>query len=242
MVRRSQGGLDAAALPLHRLTSARRYLWVSLAILWLGLALRAPLVWSPAPLDVDEALYATYARQISHENDGWLATVAVDKPPLAFYLTAASFKLFDNPSDWAARLPDLCASILSMAVLARLARGLYRSCRVALLALLCLALCPFDIAFAGTVFLDPLTTLWILLACLWIAKGRWGWSGLALGLAFATKPSALFALPLVVALGLITPRGSHKVEPVRGLARLLASAAVIAALALGWGFIGRPPE
>ena len=213
---------------------------MALAILWLGLGLRAPLVWSAAPLDVDESLYASYARHISHENDGWLANVAVDKPPLAFYLTAASFKLF-GPSDWAARLPDLFASVLSLAVLVRLARGLYRSPRVALLAMLCLALCPFDIAFAGTVFLDPLTTLWILLACLWVVEGRWGWSGLGLGLAFATKPSALFALPLILALGLIAPRGSPTAGPVRGLAHLLATAAAIVVLALGWGLVGRPP-
>ena len=210
--------------PLHRV-------WLPVLLLLLGMWLRASLPWADMPFDVDEALYASFARQISHENNSLLLGQPVDKPPLSFYITALSFKLFTNPSEWAARLPDFFASILSMATVYALAYRLYRDGATATLALLFLAFSPFDIAFAGTVFTDPQITLWILLACLAASGGRWSLAGVFSGLAFATKRSAIQFFPLVIILGLIY-------DSRRDLRKLLNYAvplAIISAAPFLWG-------
>jgi 4-amino-4-deoxy-L-arabinose transferase-like glycosyltransferase len=204
--------------------------WLPILLLLGGLWLRAPSIWNANPLDVDEALYATYARYISHENSPLLNGIAVDKPPLSFYVTALSFKLFRDPSDWAARLPNFYASILNLAVMWTLTRVLYRQCLIAMFAMLFAVLSSFDIAFSGTVFTDPLATLWILLACLAISRRRWGWAGIAAGLAFITKQSSLQYLPLVLLLGIAMDTGLPKAA----LTRLLAGAGLIGILPFIW--------
>ncbi len=100
--------------------------WVqmpALVILFFGLALRAtPLTQNR--FHPDEALYATFARLIASGRDPLLSTVVVDKPPLPFYLTAASMALFGAP-EFAARLPFFFASVISIALLYQLGRALY---------------------------------------------------------------------------------------------------------------------
>ncbi len=164
---------------------------------------------------MDEALYATFARQISHESNPLLIGSSVDKPPLTFYLTAFSFKLFTEPSAWAARIPNFIASILSLAALWALARRLYRDQAVAALAALFSALSVSDATLAGTAFTDPQATWWVLLACLAATKRRWGWAGLCAGLAFACKQSAAQFWPLIVVVG------SVEIQQVRTLPALL---------------------
>lgn len=180
-----------------------RLLWVALPVLLLlaGTWLRAAAVWTSTPFDVDEALYASFSRQISHENNSLLIDLPVDKPPLSFYTGAFSFKLFGTPSEWAARLPGFFASILSLAILRQLVWTLYRNRIAAFLGMAFLVCSSLDIAYAGTAFTDAQTTLWTLAALLAVAKTRWGSAGLFLGLAFATKQSAIVTLPLVLAIG-----------------------------------------
>ncbi len=195
------------------------------ALLLLGVVLRAPLPWQTAPFDVDEALYATFARQISHENNPYLLGLPVDKPPLAFFVMALSFKLFTDPSEWAARLPAFYFSVLGLAALWALARGLYRSRRIATLAVLVMALAPLDVVLAGSVFVDPLLALFVLLACAASSRRQWGIAMLFAALAFAVKQSALQALPLITALGLVA-RQRHKAE-FTGILAIIALGIVI---------------
>src|SRR3990172_8476336 len=94
-----------------------------LAILLLGFALRpAPLTQNRFP--PDEALYATFARLIASGRDPLLSTVVVDKPPLPFYLMAASMSIF-GCAELAARLPTLFASLIAIAVIYKLADTLH---------------------------------------------------------------------------------------------------------------------
>ncbi|MBN1287181.1 MAG: glycosyltransferase family 39 protein [Anaerolineae bacterium] len=152
---------------------------------------------------VDEALYATHARAVASGSDPLLLAFDVDKPPLGTYITAAAFAVL-GVGEVAARIPDLFASVLGLAALWALARRLYgRDPTVAFFAVLLLALSPYDILFAPTVFAEPQVTLWVLLACRASAGGRWRWAGLFLALALATKQSALFYFPPVVALGVV---------------------------------------
>lgn len=150
---------------------------------------------------VDEALYATHARAAS-EGDFMLLAFDVDKPPLSVYLTALSFALL-GVSEFAARVPNLLASALGLAVVWALARRVYEQDRTAFFAVLLVALSPYDVLFAPTVFAEPQVVLWGLLACWAVTGGRWMWAGTFLALGFATKQSTLFYVPLVVVLGIV---------------------------------------
>lgn len=192
-----------------------------LAILLLALALRlAP--WGQDRFLEDEALYAYWGLQIATGVDPMLDEEPVDKPPLHPYLLALSFLLVSPPQaqdpeaaqppprraggmEGGARLPSLLASVTSVALVYALGRELYGQPEVGLLAALLLAISPFDILFASTAFTDPLMTALVLGALLAAARGGPGTAGMLAGLAVATKQQGLFYLPLVIAVGLLSP-------------------------------------
>jgi 4-amino-4-deoxy-L-arabinose transferase-like glycosyltransferase len=171
-----------------------------IAILLVGITLRTVMLRQDVRFHSDEALYATFARRISQNGDFLLSDAPLDKPPLAIASVALSFSLF-GPTEFAARLSSFFASILTLAATYALTRRLYGE-RTALLATLLLALCPFDLAFAAAVFLDPLLTMWLVLACLAVSQDRWRAAGIAFMLAVATKQTALGFAPLVIMLGI----------------------------------------
>lgn len=156
----------------------------------------------------DEALYASFGRLIS-TFDWNLSSRLVDKPPLAFYLMAGAFQRI-GPNEVAARFPNLAVSLLSLALVWRLAMRLWGGRRAALLAMLFYALSPMAVLFAPTAFTDPLLVLWVLAALVAVTGGRWGWGGLFFGLALVTKQTALFFLPLVWGAGLLCDAGAER--------------------------------
>ena len=194
--------------------------------------MRVPLASRDARLQVDEALYSTFARQVSTSGDWLLVGVTnLDKPPLAIWAISLSFDLF-GVSEFSARLPNLAASILSLTLIYTVARRLYADRRVALLALLLMAASPFDRQMAATAFTDPLMTLFVLAACVSAADRRSRRStlvtGIMIGLAFAVKESALQWLPLVIALRAIVVWSNGHSLPVV----LRQSLVVVAAFAI----------
>jgi 4-amino-4-deoxy-L-arabinose transferase-like glycosyltransferase len=201
-------GVDAAPLSLYglnaRLTAPtlHRFLTVVL-ILLLAAAFFISGLNSGYRLHPDEALYASYGRRVAH-GDLLLTGVPLDKPPLLFYALGLSFQLF-GVSEFAARIPSVFATLLTLAAAYRLVMRLYDQ-RVALVTVFLLAISPMVRAFAATAFTDPLLTCFIVLGVLCTVQRRWGWSGVALGLAFAVKPSALQWLPLTVLLGIVAER------------------------------------
>jgi 4-amino-4-deoxy-L-arabinose transferase-like glycosyltransferase len=148
----------------------------------------------------DEALYSSWGLDIASGRDVLISGSAVDKPPLFFYLQALSFLIF-GPTEIAARLPSLVASVVSVVLTYGLGRSLYGR-GVGLVAALLLAASPFNILFAPTAFVDPMMVTWVLAACLAAVHGHWGWAGVSMGLATITKQQGLFFLPLVLGLGL----------------------------------------
>lgn len=173
-----------------------RYLLGVTLVLLLGAALRVGMLALDVRFHPDEALYAGYARRMSRYGDILLADAPLDKPPLGLSLTAASFSVF-GVGEWAARLPTVLISTLTLAVVIALSRQLYAG-RVALVAGLLLALSPFDLAFSATAFHDPPLTLFLLLTCLCAVRDRWGLAGVWAACALATKQSAVQFLPLVL--------------------------------------------
>jgi 4-amino-4-deoxy-L-arabinose transferase-like glycosyltransferase len=209
-----------------------RRLWPLVFILLFGASLRIVLL-TGSRFHPDEALFATLGRLIAAGQDPWLShtDLLVDKPPLFYYLLAAGISL-SWASELAARLPGLFASLISLALVVRLARTLWGSYGSAIFALIVYALSPFSILFSSTAFADPQLVMWVLAALCAVAAGRWGWAGLFYGLALATKQNALFFAALVVGIGVIQNAGSEGVW--RSLLWFLAAAAIPILLTIAW--------
>jgi 4-amino-4-deoxy-L-arabinose transferase-like glycosyltransferase len=206
---------------------------VLLLILLLGLALRLPPLVRD-PLHQDEALYGYWGRLISSGRDPWLSGVPVDKPPLVPYLIAGSQVVFGT-SELSLRLPALAASLLAIPLVAALARALYRDRHVARVAAAVVALTPFPVLFGAAGFTDAVLVAAWLAAAVAVLRGRWGWAGLMLGLAFAGKQQALILAPLVLALG--TLRGRLWPAGWRATGRFLVGFAAVLAAVFGWNAV-----
>ena len=169
--------------------------------LFIGFAFRAaPLMQNR--FHPDEALYASFARLIASGRDPMLHDVLVDKPPLPFYTMATSMMIFGG-NEFAARLPHLIASVISLALIYRVGESLYDRSTGALAATL-FALSPMAILFAITLFTDTMLIMFLLASLLAVTRRQWSWSGLWWGLAFACKQTAIFFLPLIAVIGLVT--------------------------------------
>ena len=138
---------------------------------WILVFMAIAIVWF-ANLDVrklqhpDEGRYAEIAREMLVSGD-WV-TPRLDgikyfeKPPLQYWLTAASFKAFEL-DEWTARLPGALAGFLTVlfvgyagSVIASPAAGAY--------AAVALAGCVWPFGIAHMVTLDALLTFWLTLA------------------------------------------------------------------------------
>lgn len=181
------------------------------AVLVIALLFSAAALYAADRLHPDEAFYMTFARNAAVRGDWLMVSEPVDKPPLTFYMNALALAAFAVTLDaggvhqldalhgeFAGRLPAFFFSIVLVAITIRFVYSHLKDRRLALLAGLMMALSPLRIAFAATAFTDlPMLTLAV--AALWMAaRGRWGWSGVWLALAFAAKPQVVFLLPLLL--------------------------------------------
>ncbi|WP_420642784.1 ArnT family glycosyltransferase [Candidatus Leptofilum sp.] len=170
-----------------------------LLITGLTAVLRAPGLFGNR-FQADEALFATWAREIAIWRDPLLAMQPVDKPPLLFYLQALFYPLF-GPMEFAARWPNWIASLLLVPLTAVLAWKLYRRPGTAVLAAALVALFPLSIQFSPTAFTDPLLVFWLIAACAAVTSQKPGWAGIWFGLALLTKYQAILFLPLLLGFG-----------------------------------------
>jgi hypothetical protein len=178
----------------------------------------------------DEAIYSSWGLDIASGRDLLLSGSPVDKPPLFPYIQALSFVLF-GPTEVAARLPSLVASVVSVGLIYALGRSLFGR-GVGLLAAFLLAASPYSILFAPTAFTDPMMVAWVLAGCLATVRGHWGWAGIFLGLAAITKQQGVFFVPLVLGLGYISKikSANFKSQVVSFGVAFLA----VLGLAIGW--------
>jgi len=163
-------------------------------------------VGNHAFIDWDEGIYAQVAKEsleyapqasLTYFGQPWF-----EKPPLLFWLTSVSFKIFGS-TEFAARFLIALCGVITMALAGYCSLVLFKSRLAALLTLA--AFFFFPQVFASTFFLntDTLLSLWVLLAMLGFAlvsvNTRW-WLlfFMASGLAIMTKGVAgLF--PFIIA-------------------------------------------
>lgn len=210
---------------------------------WIGAALRLSALFANH-FHADEALFAGWARQIAVWRDPLLLTQAVDKPPLLFYLQAMAYPLF-GPVEWAARLPNLIASILLIPLIGVLVWCLFRDSIAVVVSALLTALTPLAIQFSATAFVDPLLTFWLVAALFCVAgstdkvAGRFVapsfFAGIFFGLATATKYQAILFLPLLIGFALLNQWGRHN------WLRSLAGLFLVAIPLLAWLAIRSAP-
>ena len=178
-----------------------------------GLLLRLGLLSRPG-LHPDEALYASWALRIADGRDPALLGVLVDKPPLFPYLLAGLFRLAGHSGPatadlttlvTVARLASIGVSVVSLALLWAIACQVSGR-RAALFAAALYAVSPLAVRLSPSLLTDPLLVLWMLLG-LWAGLNRRHWlTGLACGLAFATKQQAVLLIPLILAVYALSPR------------------------------------
>ncbi len=221
--------------------SQARVLGIMVAVLGLAFALRVPLLSGPR-FHPDEALFASFARAIAVWRDPLLAAAPVDKPPLLFYLQAICYP-FLGPREMAARLPNLFASLVTVALTYKVTARLSLSpedasrCggwRAGLLAALLTALSPLAVAFGATAFTDSLMVAWGMASLLAAASSRPGWTGFWLGLGLATKYQAAFFLPLAAGVLWLQTRRGKSGRPATPWARLAGGAAGPLGLVIIW--------
>ncbi|MBF24509.1 MAG: hypothetical protein CML18_13260 [Pusillimonas sp.] len=130
----------------------------------LGISLLVPLIaMTLIPLaDTSEPRYAEIAR-LMYESGDWITPWFAPgnpfwgKPPLSFWLQAASMHLF-GPTEFAARLPSWLATVITLGLLYRCCATLFNA-TTARLAVLIYATCALSFISSGAVLTDPFLAL-----------------------------------------------------------------------------------
>ena len=157
-------------------------------------------------IEPDEGRYAEIPREMIASGDWIVPTFHfrpyLDKPPLFYWLCAASYKIF-GPTDWAARLVPAASAFLTV-LLTFLFGSRILGTRSAFLGALTMCLSLGFVYCGRYLILDSLLTLFVTLSMFlaYEAVGRgkfqWSWwiaSAVACGLGFLTKgPVALLLL------------------------------------------------
>lgn len=204
----------------------RAGVWAMIVLTGVGFGLRLLLLDS-FPLREDEAIYAYWARRVPQ--DPWFLTTWPDKPPLMIWLLAGVFALLE-PSAAGARLLSVAAATLTIPLSGALAAQLWGDRRAGALAALLVALNPYAISFASTVYTDTLLVLWGTAAGVAALYGRGGAAGLLVAAACMTKQQGVLYVPLTLALLWHATPGRRG----RSLAAALGGAAVLALPILAW--------
>ena len=204
---------------------------------WLAPLLCAPIflvgLGATGLADPDEGRNAEVAREmLAHEdfvtprlNDA----VYLDKPPVFFWVVAASLSLF-GVNETAARLPSAVAAVGGLLLAAWFARRHFGD-RTARVAVVVLALSPLYLVFARLVIFDMLLVLCMSASIMLFyealeAPRPGGWKALAgfaiAGVGTITKGPVALVLPLlvIVAWGFAggKPRSLARLRPLAGLA------------------------
>lgn len=185
-------------------------LWPRLLIVLLASALRCAALGADQRFHPDEALFATFARGAAVQGD-WLLRGSLDKTPLSIYATALGMMSFGvttlpngvltldiHRGEFAARVPNVFASIGFVALLMALTWRVTRRERAALMAGVLAAVSPLALAFSAVAFTDTLMLLCITAALYAAVRAKALWTGVWLALGIGCKQQAILYTPLLL--------------------------------------------
>ena len=227
------GGLPAPIAPRARLDDLALLLVVSVPFLFLKLGM--PL------LDPDEGLYAAIAQEMLSRADWVIPHVNglpyLEKPPLYFWLTAATMWLV-GPTEWAVRVWSALAALGTVLLTWRMGRRLYGA-PAGFLAGIALATMIGNALYVRKASTDQLFVFCLTLAMYGflrdVERPDRGWTrflllyvGAALGVLAKGFLGLMFPM-LIVGIGLawVRPLSLGELNPLRG-------AALLAAIAVPW--------
>lgn len=171
-----------------------------ISLLFFGALTRFMNLGRPGELVFDEVYYVDGAKDLlAHgvEVDGANAEFIVH-PPIGKWAIAAGIKIFgDNPYGW--RAAAAAVGTLSILLVFLIAQRLFNSFFVSFITASLMALDGLHLVMSRTALLDIFLSFFLLLTFYLVIKEKFWWAGLAMGLALATKWSALYVL---AALGL----------------------------------------
>ncbi len=181
-------------------------------------------------LHSDEYL-TLYRSLLISQGDLFLESDPSQKPPLLYLVTGGLFSIFGNHRE-ISLLIGFVSSILLIPATGALAFVLTRSVVAGLVAALCVALSPFQIAFSATAFLDPPMILLGILGLIAAASGHGLRAGILLGASLAVKQQAIFFVLLAPFL-LSGARGEQR-QTRRHLISFISVITIAIALMLLW--------
>ena len=154
----------------------------------------------PGELVFDEVYYVDGARDfLAHgvEVDGNKAEFIVH-PPIGKWAIALGIRIFgDNPFGW--RAAAALVGVISILLVFLIAQRLFNSFFVSFVTATLMALDGLHLVMSRTALLDIFLSFFILLTFYLVIREKFWWAGITMGLALATKWSALYVL---AALGL----------------------------------------
>ena len=171
-----------------------------IVILILGALLRIS-VFGLGDFHGDEALYSFRGAEIALRGDWFFQAEDVDKPPLLPYLAALSFRIFGF-GDNTARLPNFFASLISIWLVYQICCKCFDK-NTGLIAAFLMAISPYNILYAPTVFEDTLFACLLLFSLYFLCIYKEFWAGVFLGLCFCTKQFGVLAMPITGAFFII---------------------------------------
>ena len=230
---------DGAAASVSRRNWLEPMLLALVLTLWFGYELGTRALWAP-----DEGRYAEIAREMAASGD--FVTPRLDgvpyleKPPLVYWLTAGTMRLF-GISEWTARAWPAIFALAGCLVAYFAGRGLYGR-RAGLIAAAILALCPLYDFLGRSLTLDMALTAWLtaaLSAFLFAARDpdarhrRWLYYAFYVAIAFAvlTKGIVALAIPAMVIGAWIALMGEWRLI---GRMHLPAGFIIVGAIAGPW--------
>ena len=180
------------------------------------------------------AIYSAISRNTTSSFHNWLypsiyvdGSILADKPPVFFWIQGAFIALL-GPSNIALRLPAALAGIASVVLLYAIVKRCHGA-TAGLIAALMLAVMPLDVNFSRGVFLEPVTTLTILIATYFVVRAiqeqreqYFYVAAVVLGVAFMVKLwQGLLPAPAFAVLAL-----THRWTTWPGFARVVGISAV----------------
>ncbi|HEY9900348.1 MAG TPA: glycosyltransferase family 39 protein [Pantanalinema sp.] len=229
-------------MPTPRQTLRLSLFLFALALLMFGLQLGLDSLY-----DWDEAWYGQVAKEMIRSGDWvtlqWRGAPFFDKPPLAIWAIALSFKVF-GASEWAARLPSALCSAACVAVLFWIGRMVFERQGAAFLsALVLLTTLPFVKAGRMAMLDGPLTLAFTFGIATFLASrrdGRWGIGfGLALAAVWMIKgPLAILLALVCLAFAILERRAYAWGSPWLLLGLLLGGTCLAPWYAAQWGRYG----